>query len=63
VRPVPQTLDTARYLTRHGSSRIARVALIAPITPFILETADNPVGIDEALFEKKRGQRGSAIPK
>jgi pimeloyl-ACP methyl ester carboxylesterase len=46
--------EIARYLTRHGSSRVARIALIAPTTPFVLKTADNPNGIDAAFFEKIR---------
>ena len=36
--------EIARYLGRHGASRVARVALISPTTPFILRTADNPEG-------------------
>jgi pimeloyl-ACP methyl ester carboxylesterase len=46
--------EIARYLTRHGSARIARVALVAPTTPFLLRTADNPGGIDPAMFEAMR---------
>src|SRR5207253_3960689 len=32
----------ARYLTLHGAGRIARVVLLAPTTPFLLRTGDNP---------------------
>jgi non-heme chloroperoxidase len=46
--------EIVRYLTRHGSARVARVALLAPTTPFLLKTADNPHGIDQAVFEKLR---------
>jgi pimeloyl-ACP methyl ester carboxylesterase len=46
--------EIVRYLTRHGSDRVARVALIAPTTPFLLKTADNPGGVDRAVFEKLR---------
>ncbi len=41
----------ARYLTRHGAQRIARVLLIAPTTPFVLRTDDNPDGVDRAVFD------------
>jgi pimeloyl-ACP methyl ester carboxylesterase len=35
-----------RYLGRHGASRIAKVALVAPAaTPFVTKTADNPNGV------------------
>jgi non-heme chloroperoxidase len=37
--------EITRYLTRHGSSRITRVALLSPTTPFLLKTPDNPEGI------------------
>ncbi len=43
--------EIARYLTRHGTSRIARVALISPITPFLMQTEDNPEGAPREIFE------------
>jgi non-heme chloroperoxidase len=43
--------EIVRYLTRHGSGRVARIALLAPTTPFLLKTADNPNGVDKAVFE------------
>jgi pimeloyl-ACP methyl ester carboxylesterase len=46
--------EIVRYLTRHGSGRVARVALLAPTTPFLLQTADNPNGIERTSFEKLR---------
>ncbi len=46
--------EIVRYLTRHGSGRVARIALLAPTTPFLLKTADNPHGIEKSLFESVR---------
>ena len=46
--------EAVRYLTRHGSKRVARVALIAATLPFMTKTADNPDGIDPAVFENGR---------
>jgi non-heme chloroperoxidase len=44
--------EIVRYLTRHGSSRIAKVALVAPAaTPFVMKTADNPNGIAAEKLE------------
>jgi pimeloyl-ACP methyl ester carboxylesterase len=43
--------EVARYLSRHGSSRVARTVLIGAVTPFVLRTADNPAGVDPAIFE------------
>ena len=41
--------EVARYVSRHGSARVARVLLVAPITPFMLRTAANPDGMDPAI--------------
>lgn len=46
--------EAVRYLARHGQARVARLALIAPITPFTLKTADNPHGVERAVLEKAR---------
>lgn len=46
--------EVVRYLSRHGSRRLARMVLVAPITPFMLKTADNPDGIESAYLEKVR---------
>jgi non-heme chloroperoxidase len=44
--------EVVRYLTRHGSSRIEKIALIAPAaTPFVMKTADNPNGIPPEQLE------------
>ena len=43
--------DIARYLSRHGAGRVARVALVAPMTPFLLKTADNPSGLDRSVVD------------
>ncbi len=43
--------DIARYLSRHGASRVARVVLIGATTPFLLKTADNPDGVDQSVFD------------
>lgn len=43
--------EIARYLTRHGASRIARVVLISPITPCLLQSEDNPEGVPREVFE------------
>jgi pimeloyl-ACP methyl ester carboxylesterase len=46
--------EIVRYLTRHGSARVARIALLGPVTPFLVRTDDNPDGIDPAVFESFR---------
>jgi len=44
--------EVVRYLARHGTTRVARVMLVGPTTPFALETADNPEGVDKAIYDE-----------
>lgn len=46
--------EVVRYLSRHGSSRVAGVVLVSTITPFILKTEDNPDGVDKTDLELVR---------
>jgi non-heme chloroperoxidase len=43
--------EIARYLSRHGTSRIARVVLTSTITPCILQSADNPEGVPKSYLD------------
>ena len=44
--------EVARYLSRHGAERVARAALIAAVTPFLLKTPDNAEGADASVFDQ-----------
>jgi non-heme chloroperoxidase len=44
--------EVARYLTRHGNDRVARVALISPTLPYLRRDESNPEGVDSAAFEQ-----------
>jgi non-heme chloroperoxidase len=44
--------EAVRYLTR-GGKRVARVVLLAPTTPYLLQAADNP-GLPMAALDKLR---------
>ncbi len=46
--------EAVRYVSRHGSKRIARLALVGTTLPFLTRTSDNPNGVDPALFEHLR---------
>jgi non-heme chloroperoxidase len=48
--------EVARYIGRHGESRVAKVALISAVTPSILQTDANPVGVPQAAFEGLQAQ-------
>jgi non-heme chloroperoxidase len=55
--------EAIRYLTRHGDARIARLALIAPVTPLLRRTADNPGGLDPALIDANYAAVAADVPK
>jgi non-heme chloroperoxidase len=46
--------EAVRYLTRHQGRRVSRLVLIAPTTPFLLRTDDNPQGAPREAMERGR---------
>lgn len=54
--------EVVRYLSRHGSDRVARIVLVSTITPFRLKTDDNPDGVDRAVFENIRKTLSKECP-
>jgi non-heme chloroperoxidase len=44
--------DVTRYLTRHGSSRIKKLALLSAVTPIFLKRDDHPEGVDKSVFDE-----------
>lgn len=44
-------LEAVNYLGRYGSERIARLVLVAPTTPFLPNTGDNPDGVPKAMID------------
>ena len=44
--------EVARYMKTFGGARIARVALVSAVTPFLLKTDSNPDGVDKGVFDK-----------
>jgi non-heme chloroperoxidase len=54
--------EVVRYLSRHGSNRVARVVLVSTITPFALKTDDNPEGADRATLENARKGLSKDLP-
>jgi non-heme chloroperoxidase len=45
------TGEVTRYISKYGSSRVAKGVLISPIPPFLLQTDDNPEGLPASLFD------------
>ena len=46
----------ARYIGRHGEGRVAKAVLISAVTPSVLQTDANPVGVPQAAFEALQAQ-------
>lgn len=55
--------EAVRYLERHGSSRISRLVLCAPGTPFLLRTEGNPDGIPISAAEAQFSAVAHDFPK
>jgi len=55
--------EIVRYLTRYGTGRVARIVLVAPTTPFLLKTADNPDGVSMADNDAMRAAWCTDYPK
>jgi non-heme chloroperoxidase len=46
--------EVARYIGRHGTSRVAKAVLIAAVPPLLLKTGANPEGLPIEVFEGLR---------
>jgi non-heme chloroperoxidase len=46
--------EVARYIGRHGTSRVAKAMLVSAIPPLMLKTANNPSGLPVEVFNKLR---------
>jgi non-heme chloroperoxidase len=44
--------EIARYISRHNGARVAKVAFVSAVTPFMLKTDDNPSGVDKSTFDE-----------
>jgi non-heme chloroperoxidase len=45
------TGEVVRYLATHGSERVSKAILLAPLQPFLLQTPDNPDGMPGRIFD------------
>ncbi|QCR36480.1 alpha/beta fold hydrolase [Nissabacter sp. SGAir0207] len=43
--------EVARYIGRHGTSRVAKAVLISAVTPIMLKTDFNPNGVPKEVFD------------
>jgi pimeloyl-ACP methyl ester carboxylesterase len=54
--------ETARYLARHGTGRVRRVAMLAPAGPCLTQTPDNPYGAPREVFEARIAEWKADFP-
>src|SRR5690606_33921687 len=45
------TGELARYVTRYGHDRIAKLAFLASLEPFLVARDDNPEGVPQETFD------------
>lgn len=50
--------EVARYIGRHGTSRVKKAVLVSSVPPLMLKTADNPGGLAQEVFD---GMRKAAL--
>jgi non-heme chloroperoxidase len=50
--------EVARYIGRHGTSRVAKAVLVGAVTPIMVKTAGNPNGVPMDVFD---GLRAASI--
>ena len=43
--------EVARYIGRHGQSRVSKAVLVGSVTPLMLKTANNPEGAPISVFD------------
>ncbi|TQX86048.1 MULTISPECIES: alpha/beta fold hydrolase [Rhizobium] len=48
--------EIARYLSRHGVSRVAKSVLVSSVVPYLLKDGSNPDGVDASVFEDMKAQ-------
>jgi len=46
--------EVARYVGRYGTGRVAQVALVSAVPPYMLKTDDNPGGVPVEVFDALR---------
>ncbi|MBW4093497.1 MAG: alpha/beta hydrolase [Proteobacteria bacterium] len=48
--------EVAHYLGRHGEGRVAKAALVSAVTPLMVKTPANPLGLPKEVFDGLQAQ-------
>jgi non-heme chloroperoxidase len=46
--------EVTRYISKYGTDRVRKAALMGTIPPYLLKTDDNPDGVDKSVFDQLR---------
>jgi non-heme chloroperoxidase len=57
------SIEAVNYLARYGSDRIARLVLVAPTTPFLVQTEDNPDAVPKVAIDAQNEEIAKNYPK
>jgi len=55
--------EAVHYLGRHGGAKVKKIALVAAVGPYMVQTADNPYGAPMAYHQATLGQWAADFPK
>ncbi|MDZ4712384.1 MAG: alpha/beta hydrolase [bacterium] len=44
--------EIVRYFSRHGGNKVTKAILISAVTPYMLNTEDNPDGVPQEMFDE-----------
>ena len=44
--------EVARYMSRHAGKNVSQAVLVSSVVPYMLNTPDNPDGVDQATFNQ-----------
>lgn len=57
------SIEAVNYLSRYGTDRIARLVLVAPTTPFLVQTGDNPDAVPKVMVDAQNEAIAKDYPK
>lgn len=57
------SIEAVNYLARHGAGRVARLVLVAPTTPYLVQSDDNPDAVPRAMIDAQNAAIAQDFPK
>ncbi len=57
------SIEAVNYLARYGSKRISKLVLVAPTTPFLVQTEDNPDAVPKVMVDAQNEAIARNYPK